>query len=275
MCWMKKRARQKKKGGVPRAIAAALFGILFLWFALPVPVYGVLGIGNALGMLVSAAGFGITLRFSQVAALARRLWKRLPGKLALTAAALCLAAAFFVTAGLGGAMCVFAQAPSPAEAAEARGDETVIVLGCQVKGSRPSLMLSRRLAAAEAYLRAHPGTVAVLSGGQGDDEEISEAECMYNELVASGIDPARLYTEDRSTSTAENLEYAMQIVFENGLSDRVVLVTDGFHQFRARRLAAKYASYAAAVSAKTPVILLPTYAVREMIAIVYHWIAGV
>ena len=60
----------------------------------------------------------------------------------------------------------YKKAPDPAT--------PVIVLGCKVKGTRPSRILQERLDAADAYLSTHPDTSCVLSGGQGADEEISE-----------------------------------------------------------------------------------------------------
>ena len=67
-------------------------------------------------------------------------------------------------------------------------DSTVVVLGCQVKGEAPSLTLTERLDAAYDYLCSHPDAACILSGGQGDDEKISEAECMYRYLTKKGFD---------------------------------------------------------------------------------------
>lgn len=63
---------------------------------------------------------------------------------------------------------------------------TAVVLGCSVKGERPSRVLNERLCAAYEYLNRNPKAVCVLSGGQGDGEEISEAECMYRYLSRAG-----------------------------------------------------------------------------------------
>ena len=58
----------------------------------------------------------------------------------------------------------------------------IVVLGCQVKGTKPSKALKYRLDTAKEYMQANPETIAVLSGGQGKMEEISEAECMRRYL---------------------------------------------------------------------------------------------
>ena len=73
--------------------------------------------------------------------------------------------------------------------------DAVIVLGAGVNGTTPSLALQTRINAAESYLKANPGIPAVLSGGQGPGEDISEARAMFDALTARGIDPARLILE--------------------------------------------------------------------------------
>jgi len=57
-------------------------------------------------------------------------------------------------------------------------DQTMIVLGCGLEGERPSQMLWRRLTAAQAYLQQHPDIPVIVSGGQGSDEIMTEAQCM-------------------------------------------------------------------------------------------------
>ena len=63
----------------------------------------------------------------------------------------------------------------------------IVVLGCGVNGTVPSLSLRNRIDAAYAYLIANPDTVCVVSGGQGPDEDITEAACMKRELTAMGM----------------------------------------------------------------------------------------
>ncbi|MCH5320667.1 MAG: YdcF family protein, partial [Eubacterium sp.] len=57
-------------------------------------------------------------------------------------------------------------------------EQVVIVLGCRVKGDEPSLALLKRVDAAYRFLLNNPNSVAILSGGQGRDENLSEALCM-------------------------------------------------------------------------------------------------
>ena len=91
-------------------------------------------------------------------------------------------------------------------------DTPAVVLGCHVKDGRPSRILGERIDAAYEYLSSHPQAIAVLSGGQGEDEAISEAECMYRELTARGIDGSRLYKEESSVNTPTNLRHSRGIL---------------------------------------------------------------
>ena len=84
------------------------------------------------------------------------------------------------------------------------GGEVLIVLGTTVNGREPSPLLKQRLDAALDYLNTYPEANCIVTGGKGDAENLSEAQCMYNYLTAAGIEPGRITMEDRSTSTVEN-----------------------------------------------------------------------
>ena len=90
--------------------------------------------------------------------------------------------------------------------------DAVIVLGAGVNGTTPSVALQTRIDAAERYLKAHPGIPAVLSGGQGPGEDISEARAMYNALTDRGIDPERLILEEQSANTRQNLQNSLALL---------------------------------------------------------------
>ena len=111
----------------------------------------------------------------------------------------------------------------------------MVVLGAKVNKDGPSVSLWDRICAAYEYLEVHPQTVAVLSGGQGTDEPITEAECMYRELVGLGIDPKRLLLEDEATSTWENLKFSLDLIEEEtGVRPtRIGVLSSEYHLFRA------------------------------------------
>ena len=114
--------------------------------------------------------------------------------------------------------------------------EYIIVLGAHVQGTRLTLALLERTRRALQYLEENPETKAVLSGGQGEGEDISEAQAMCNYLVEHGIDRERLILEGRSTSTTENLKFSLEII---GLDHSVGVVTNNFHVFRGTAIGKK------------------------------------
>ncbi len=150
----------------------------------------------------------------------------------------------------------------------ARPPKTVLVLGCQVRGTEPSLMLTRRLEAAYQYLTQYPDAVCVVSGGQGDDEDIPEGEAMEQYLLEKGIEAQRIYKETQSTNTKENFLYSTQIISREGLSKEIVVATDGFHQFRASMFAKDNGLVFHALPANTPWLLAPGYYARELMGVV-------
>lgn len=147
-------------------------------------------------------------------------------------------------------------------------NETVIVLGCKVHGDQPSQMLRRRLDAAAAYLKENPDASCIVSGGQGFNESQTEASVMKAYLLSAGIDENRIYLEDRSANTRQNLEFSQAILQREGLSPQLVIVSDGYHQFRARLIAGKLGLNSWAVSGHTSFWLVPAYCVREIFSLI-------
>ena len=114
----------------------------------------------------------------------------------------------------------------------------LIVLGASVYGRKPSLSLENRLKSALVYLKAYPGSKAVLSGGQGAGEDISEAECMFEWLTAKGIEPARLLLEPDSSDTEENIANAKTVIIKDGGDiSSVAIVSNTYHLYRAKLFA--------------------------------------
>ena len=141
----------------------------------------------------------------------------------------------------------------------------LIVLGAGLRGERMSLVLRNRVDAAAEYLSENPGSKVVVSGGQGPDEPIPEAEAMRRGLVDLGIEETRIIMEDASTSTNENLMFSKQLI-PDGAS--VVIVTNKFHVFRACHLAREcgYTSVSG-LGADNVRWLNPTNYLRECMAV--------
>jgi len=117
--------------------------------------------------------------------------------------------------------------------------EYMVVLGAKVRHDGPSVSLMDRINCAYAYMESHPQVIAVVSGGQGADEPMSEARCMYEHLVAMGIEEDRIWMEDQAASTWANLNYALDLIEEKTGTrpDRIGLVSSEYHMFRASLLA--------------------------------------
>ena len=233
------------------AVAAAVLGVGLL--VTPVRFLGVL-----LLLLTVCCGIGTVLgRWAEISRRGR-LWKRFFCFCAAAAAAVfCVTEVCIVRAGQQ------TEEECPAAA--------VIVLGAGVQGKTPSMALQSRINRAAEYLSAHPELPAVLSGGQGADEEISEAQAIYQGLTEKGIAPERLYLEDQSRSTAENFRYAAEELRRLGIDPsitEIAVVTNDFHMFRSRFLAEAAGVRMVSVPAKLPLRWLSANcAVREFFAL--------
>ena len=111
----------------------------------------------------------------------------------------------------------------------------MVVLGAKVRESGPSASLWDRIYGAYNYLESHPEVIAIVSGGQGPDEPISEAASMYQELVNLGIDPSRIWMEDKATSTWENLNFSLDLIekITGQRPTKLGVVSSEYHLFRA------------------------------------------
>lgn len=149
----------------------------------------------------------------------------------------------------------------------------VVVLGCRVRGTTPSLSLRYRLDAAYDYLIQHPDADVVVTGGKGLGEDIPEAQAMAQVLVEKGIDESRIHQEEQSTTTKENLEFSKQYI--NPEKDRIVVVSTNYHMFRAMKIAhaAGYA-YVDGYAAQNVWYLVPADYIREALAIVKNFVLG-
>lgn len=117
--------------------------------------------------------------------------------------------------------------------------EYLVVLGAKVRVTGPSASLWDRIYGAYDYLLDHPDTIAVVSGGQGDDEHITEAQSMFDELVALGIPADHIWLEERSTSTVENLQFSLDVIeAKTGIRPkRLGVVSSEYHMLRAGLIA--------------------------------------
>ena len=153
----------------------------------------------------------------------------------------------------------------------------LVVLGAGLHGDTPSLSLTDRLDAALDWLEAHPDCVAVVSGGQGPGETMTEGEAMEIWLEARGIDPQRIIVEDRATSTWENLENSFALIRGRGgePDGDCAIVTSEYHLYRAKAMAEELGVECFGVAGRTswPTLAL-NYFIREGFAVTYYRITG-
>ena len=247
-----------------RILLTAAASLFLLWFISPF-FFGVRNIGSVFGVVICIA---IIFRFG-FAGIYEKLKVMLCSH-SVTAVLLRIiqigASAFVIYAVIVSGFMIYAMNVKPSR------DETAVVLGAQVKPWGASTLLMQRIDAAERYLAQHPSSKAVVTGGQGADEPISEGQCMYDNLTAKGIEPDRIYIEDQARNTEENIRFSFEIIKNHSLNNEVAVVTDSYHQLRARIIAHKTdASFkVSAVNTHNNMIGLsayPTYFVREWIAV--------
>ena len=153
-------------------------------------------------------------------------------------------------------------------------EQTVIVLGCGIRGERVSVGLAKRLDKAAEYHKNNPDAMIIVSGGQGPQEDIPEALAMKRYLVDKGIAEDKIIMEDKSTSTITNFRYSRAIMDEMGLSlSSVVFVTNGYHVYRAESYA-KDEGFTEVAHLGTNIIwyTIPMNYMREMLAVVKMWV---
>ncbi|MCL2156260.1 MAG: YdcF family protein, partial [Leptospirales bacterium] len=141
----------------------------------------------------------------------------------------------------------------------------VVLLGAGLNGSKPSLTLLQRIKIATKYLNENRNVRVIVSGGKGAHETYTEAEIMSKLLQNNGIEKERIIIEDRSANTYENLTYSKELI---DINKKVIIVTSGFHLFRAKLIARKLGyKDIGSIASKPPLLLLPNYYVREYFAV--------
>ena len=153
----------------------------------------------------------------------------------------------------------------------------LIVLGAAVYKDQPSLTLVRRLEGALDYLNTYPKSVAIVSGGMGPGETVTEAKAMHDWLIAHGIPEERILQEPRATSTQENLAFSFQIIRERGEEPdgHVAIVSSAYHLYRAKEMAKLQGVEAAGVAAPWGYFfVMLNYFIREAFGVTHLWVFG-
>lgn len=153
-------------------------------------------------------------------------------------------------------------------------DEYAIVLGAGLENGRiPNLILKERLDAAINSEEENPTQYIVLSGGQGKDEYVPEAQAMSEYLRERGIDNKKIIIEDKSKDTDENLKFSKEKIEEHSQKSiaevNIKIITTDYHAFRSSILAKKngYVNFDNYSSSEVWYFIPSTY-IREGFAVV-------
>ena len=156
--------------------------------------------------------------------------------------------------------------------------DVVIVLGAAVDYDRPDDTLEKRILTAYRFVKRNPDAVIIACGGLGEDDIITEAECIKRELVSMGIEPGRIIAEDKSSSTTENFRYAASLLPDD--HGNIAVITSGSHVFRAISAGEyifddlKITANLFPVAAPCPLVKLPCSMVREFAAFTKSLLSG-
>lgn len=153
--------------------------------------------------------------------------------------------------------------------------ELVIILGARLYGSVPSPSLKERLDTGGDYLASHENAIAVVSGGMGKGEDISEAAAMKDYLLEKGIKEERILVEANSTNTFQNITFSKELVEEKFPefdldSEEIGIITNDYHVFRGVMMAKRFGFHAVGIPAKTPPTTLVKGYVREYFGVLKY-----
>ena len=161
----------------------------------------------------------------------------------------------------------------------------IIIHGAGLDGPRPTPLLAGRIdKALELWNKQHQHGKFVVSGGQGADEIVSEAQAMRDYLLEKGVPADAILMEDKSTTTWENLKNSLAVIradrATNDSTDdanddtatasndfTTAVVTSDFHVFRCAEYAHNLGIKADGIGSHTKGWYWPTAFIREFIAI--------
>lgn len=150
----------------------------------------------------------------------------------------------------------------------------IIILGSGLIGDKVPPLLAQRLEKGKTmYEKFHNHPKIVVSGGQGVDEPITEAEAMAQYLRQVGIPQEDIIIERQSTNTLENLQFSKTILDEKSKENYYCLVvTNSFHSLRAGIYMRKLGLKGRSIGSRTALYFLPSAWIRETIGlIVLYW----
>ncbi|MCH5315982.1 MAG: YdcF family protein [Eubacterium sp.] len=244
-----------------------ILGVFIIFIFLAPAAARIFHIGSIVGIVIGVVFLGLGLMLDKVLEIVKNIMKSKKGRIIFGSAVTAVIAIGLSFSIALGSVIISGET-------NATDQNVVIVLGCAVYGETPSIMLKKRVNSAYEYLTKNEDSVAVLSGGQGNGESISEAECMRRLLTEKGIDESRLYLEDQSTNTAENIANSKKILEENNLGYDVAIATSDYHLKRATMIAERNGLTAARISSHSGFFDVPSFYIRDTLGVIKEFIFG-
>lgn len=118
---------------------------------------------------------------------------------------------------------------------EAQKADVIIVMGAAEYSGRPSPVLKARLDHALSLYAKGMAPVILTTGGAGGDPQFTEGTVGRAYLIDRGVAPERIVVESESTNTVYSIAASAEIMRRMGLHS-CILVSDGFHIFRAKKM---------------------------------------
>ncbi len=151
-----------------------------------------------------------------------------------------------------------------------------ILMGAGLYGSTPSLALQTRMEAAKIWLDQNPSSIIVVSGGKGDDENLTEADAMYQWLTGQGISSDRILKEDTARDSVQNIRFSLDMLERHiGRSiegQKVAVITNDFHLYRSRELVRAENCEPVGVSSTVPIFAYQlSNLFREFFSVLFMW----
>ena len=114
-------------------------------------------------------------------------------------------------------------------------DVMVFVLGKKLKNDNPDLEYQGRLKRAHAILEKDAESQVIILGGKTGNATITEAHAGKDFLQKYNIDASRIYLEQSSRNTLENIHNALELLETK--NKKIVVVTNRYHLARAKQMA--------------------------------------
>lgn len=111
----------------------------------------------------------------------------------------------------------------------------LVVLGAGLDGEKVTPLLASRVDKAVSLYRDNPNIKLIMTGGQGDDELVSEARAMAEYAMSLGVPKKAIILEDKAVNTEENILFSYALM--SGKEAKFAVVTNAYHVFRALLIA--------------------------------------